>query len=159
MAIAYFSTWTTYGTWLPGDGRGWHSRGGIWQSPDLEIVKEAQYRMTETTVLLDELQRRTVEDVIAEHGRIRGWQVHAVSCRSNHVHVVVTAAGAPLERPREQFKYWGTRRLKEKMRDRKHWWSDGGWDVYIDEDEHLERVVRYVCEGQDWNGSDAGASD
>jgi hypothetical protein len=22
MAIAFFSTWTTYGTWLPGDQRG-----------------------------------------------------------------------------------------------------------------------------------------
>ncbi len=22
-ALAYFLTWTTYGTWLPGDERGW----------------------------------------------------------------------------------------------------------------------------------------
>ncbi|HEX3998701.1 MAG TPA: hypothetical protein VHX65_09150 [Pirellulales bacterium] len=26
MAIAFFSAWTTYGTWLPGDARGWWER-------------------------------------------------------------------------------------------------------------------------------------
>jgi hypothetical protein len=24
--IAYFLTWTTYGTWLPGDERGWYAK-------------------------------------------------------------------------------------------------------------------------------------
>jgi hypothetical protein len=34
MAIAYFSTWTTYGTWLPGDSRCWFERGKGFQTPD-----------------------------------------------------------------------------------------------------------------------------
>ena len=25
--IAYFLTWTSYGTWLPGDDRGWNRKG------------------------------------------------------------------------------------------------------------------------------------
>ena len=25
--LAYFLTWTTYGTWLPGDERGWNRKG------------------------------------------------------------------------------------------------------------------------------------
>jgi hypothetical protein len=25
--LAYFPTWTTYGTWLPGDDRGWRRKG------------------------------------------------------------------------------------------------------------------------------------
>ena len=25
--LAYFITWTTYGTWLPGDERGWNRKG------------------------------------------------------------------------------------------------------------------------------------
>ncbi len=161
MAIAYFSTWTTYGTWLPGDGRGWCSRGGICQLPDPEILNTAQYRMTETALVLDAIQRRIVEEAIAAHCTIRGWQLHAVNCRSNHVHVVMTAAGVPVDRPREQFKYWGTRRLKEKTLDRKHWWADGGWDVYLDEEDQLDSTIRYVIEGQDRGGeyeSDAGAS-
>ena len=32
--LAYFLTWTTYGTWLPGDGRGWvEKNGAIFASP------------------------------------------------------------------------------------------------------------------------------
>jgi hypothetical protein len=38
--------------------------------------------------------------------------LHAVNCRSNHVHVVVTANRDPDE-VREQFKAWCTRRLKQ----------------------------------------------
>jgi len=37
MAIAIFSTWTTYGSWLPGDERGWWQRGRGLQLPDLAI--------------------------------------------------------------------------------------------------------------------------
>jgi hypothetical protein len=34
MAIAFFSTWTTYGTWLPGDPRSWYQRGRGLREPD-----------------------------------------------------------------------------------------------------------------------------
>ena len=34
MAIAYFSTWTTYGTWLPGEPRNWYASGRGIQLPD-----------------------------------------------------------------------------------------------------------------------------
>ena len=32
--LAWFITWTTYGTWLPGDDRGWTERGKGSQLPD-----------------------------------------------------------------------------------------------------------------------------
>ena len=35
MALAYFITWTTYGTWLPGDQRCWVLHGKGLQLPDL----------------------------------------------------------------------------------------------------------------------------
>jgi hypothetical protein len=31
--LAYFLTWTTYGTWLPGDERGWVERPGQFRPP------------------------------------------------------------------------------------------------------------------------------
>jgi len=33
--LAYFLTWTTYGTWLPGDERGWVRRPGNSNLPEL----------------------------------------------------------------------------------------------------------------------------
>src|SRR5262245_2873958 len=137
MALAFFSTWTTYGTWLPGDPRGWYQRGRGLQESDAMRRLEALFLMTESALILDPDQRRVVEDTIAAHCAIREWALHAVNCRSNHVHVVVTAAGRPIELPREQFKSWCTRRLKEKERGRpgsaaarENWWTDRGWDEY-----------------------------
>ena len=46
--------------------------------------------MKEKAVLLDAQHRQVVEDVIRKHADIRRWELHAVSVRSNHVHVVVT---------------------------------------------------------------------
>jgi hypothetical protein len=61
IAIAFFSTWTTYGTWLPGDQRGWFKRGRGLQAPDRMREFEAVLRMNECAVTLDHQQRRLVE--------------------------------------------------------------------------------------------------
>jgi hypothetical protein len=110
--LAFFLTWPTYGTWLPGDEWGWVEYRHGFQLPDPVRKLEAQARISEDACVLDEEQRRLVETTIAEHCQIRGWKLHAVNCRSNHLHVVVSADRHPDE-IRRQFKAWCTRRLKE----------------------------------------------
>lgn len=157
MAIAYFSTWTTYGTWLPGDQRGWFRRARGYQEPNLLRELEAALRLTEGAVTLDGDQRRLVEKTIADHCRIRQWLLHAVNARSNHVHVVVTAADRDIKTPREQFKTWCTRKMMERDRllladrqipARANWWTERGWDEYIDDENDLADVIGYVRDGQ-----------
>jgi hypothetical protein len=60
-----------------------------------------------------------------------------------------------IELPREQFKAWCTRRLCQSVRERgegtttrKKWWTERGWDEYIDTEEALAKVVAYIIEGQ-----------
>src|SRR5436305_385128 len=110
--LAYFLTWPTYGTWLPGDERGWVQHGKGWQLPDAIREHEAKAQMTEDACILDEEQRRLVEQTIADHCRVRGWALHAVNCRTNHIHVAVTADRDP-DTVCAQLKAWCTRRLKE----------------------------------------------
>lgn len=148
MALAYFSTWTTYGTWLPGDPRGWYQSGRGLREPDAARRFEAALLMTTTAVVLDPDQRRLVERTVADHCAVRGWVLHAVNCRSNHVHVVVTAPDRAIELPREQFKSWCTRRLAERQPNRRTWWTERGWDEYIDDDEALAAVIAYGVDGQ-----------
>ena len=111
--------------------------------------------MTEGAITLDSQQRNLVEKTIADHCAIQNWTLHAVNCRSNHVHVPVTAPARTIEVPREQFKSWCTRKLKEdaKIRGLEHmrslWWTQRGWDVYIDVEDHLLDVIAYVRHGQD----------
>ncbi len=149
MAIAYFSTWTTYGTWLPGDERGWFEGGRGWREPDQRRSFSSALLMSADAIVLTTEQRELVEGVIAEHSTIRGWELHAVNCRTNHVHVVVSAGDRPIEIPREQYKSRATRRLTEQCGGaRTVWWTERGWDVYIDDDMELAAVVQYVLEGQ-----------
>ena len=110
--LAYLLTWPTYGTWLPGDERGWVEYRHGFQLPHLMKELESAALMTEDACLLDDEQRRLVEKTIADHCAIRGWILHAVNCRTNHLHVVVTADLHP-KKVISQFKAWCTRRLKE----------------------------------------------
>jgi hypothetical protein len=51
--LAYFLTWTTYGTWLPGDERGWNRKGGpAPQPPNPLLVALARSRMKEPEFVL-----------------------------------------------------------------------------------------------------------
>src|SRR5579871_4142317 len=70
-ALAYFLTWATYGTWLPGDERGWVLYKHGWQLPDPIRKLEAEAKMSEDACILDRAQRDLVEKVIADHCRIR----------------------------------------------------------------------------------------
>ncbi len=91
MSFAIFTTWTTYGTWLPGDDRGWFDPSVGLGRPDALQMRQATLMMTEDAVVLDLIQRQIVDRIIVEHCRIRGWKLHAVNCRSNHVHVLLSA--------------------------------------------------------------------
>ena len=115
--LAYLLTWTTYGTWLPGDERGWVEKPGQFREPDIERQRQALMRMTESAIVLDAEQRAIVESVIKKHCEIRKWTLHAAGCRTNHVHVVVTADRHP-DVILDQLKSWCTRRLKEDQRTR-----------------------------------------
>ena len=98
-------------------------------------------------MVLDHEQRGVVEVAIREHCEFRGWQLHAVNARSNHVHVVVTADAAP-EQVMNQFKAWGSRRLNELGGKRERWWTKHGSTKWINDEAYLGNAVTYVMERQ-----------
>jgi REP element-mobilizing transposase RayT len=51
--------------------------------------------MTQLPVTLSQAQRRLVEATIRGLREIRGWTLHAVNARTNHVHVLMTAGLPP----------------------------------------------------------------
>ena len=155
--LAYHLIWTIYGTWLPGDARGWvQSRTAGVQPPDPKREQQAREHMAEPPVLLDPEQRSLSERTIREHAAVRRWTLHAVNVRSNHVHVVVTC-DCPAERARDQFKLWTSRRLSERAgltapvahkAGRRRWWTEGGDVELIWDEEYLENAIIYVLERQ-----------
>ncbi len=85
-----FIPWPTYGTWLPGDARGWRNSKLGRQLLDIDREAMARSMMKQDEVLLRPQDRITVEDACRQHCLHRGWILHAFNARSNHVHVVVS---------------------------------------------------------------------
>lgn len=143
--IGYFLTWTTYGTWLPGDERGWVEYKNGWQMPAKILEIDCQQRMREAKCLLTPTERILVEQQVKETCRLRKWTLYAINCRSNHLHVVLDAELDSPEKIRIDLKAWTTRRLQEESgKQRKHWWAERGSSRYIWDEESLNEVVHYV---------------
>ncbi len=96
MALAYFITFSTYGTWLPGSSKGKGSvdgqhneHGTPFVAPDREKEQQARNAMTQPAYTMPPAEREIVRDAIVGLCRDSGWRLLAVHVRSNHVHVVV----------------------------------------------------------------------
>jgi REP element-mobilizing transposase RayT len=155
MALAYFLTWTTYGTWLPGDKRGWvdHSRthGEVVDGPNRILQRGARSLMPEAEVTLDADQRAVVEAALRDCLHKQSWHEHAISARSNHVHAVVTAYDVPPGKVMGILKASATKCLNTTFTPRKRWWTHEGSKRILFTEEALGNAIRYVLgQGRSW---------
>src|SRR5258705_5056511 len=116
--LAYFISFHTYGTWLHGDKRGsidrFHNRYGSpriapnpqWRSYNREALRAQPF-------ILGPKERRAVKQAVRETCRIRKWSLLALSVRTNHIHIVVTAH-KKAELVLNAFKANATRQLREE---------------------------------------------
>ena len=149
--MAYFITWSVYGTHLQGDERGWRRRRKGEQLPQRRLAQWHRNRLKHEVRVLSPEHRSIVERECQRHCDHRGWKLWEVNARSNHVHVVVTAVGYSGTTVRDQLKANCTRGLREHgtgFHDRPVWTVGGDWACINSEDE-LEPVCEYVREGQD----------
>ena len=159
--LGFFITWTCYGTWIPGDDRGWTKWHKGDQIPQPRLADWCYEQMSESTMILNATQRQIVNDLVNEHCDKRRWHLHAVNCRSNHCHVVVTALDYDGEVVRDQLKAWATRRLKEHQirggsvasETREHWWTRKGSLRHLFDDDSLAAAIIYTRDAQDTGGS------
>jgi len=151
--LGYLLTWTSYGTWLPGDRRGWVDRraagpGFPYQEPDPKREDRARNAMSEPPVLLDKPARQVVDAAIRRTCAYRGWIVHALNVRSNHAHIVVSPGDLSPGATMKVLKAYASRALNEALatRGRKHWWTSSGSTKYLNSESSLFAAIRYVQE-------------
>ena len=152
--LAYFITFTCYGTWLHGDERGSvdcaHNQYGTEFLPaDQEARNQIQSAMREPPYSLDEPRRKIVLRAIIELAKTKKCQLFAVHIRSNHVHIVVRAS-QPIERVMNDCKSIASRDLSLAFpdeRNRKRWTRHGS-TRYLWTIEQLEQKIDYVLNQQ-----------
>ncbi len=152
--LAYFISFTTYGTWLHGRSPGsvdrWHNVPGAEFLPADENLEAARRRtLRQEPYSLDASRRAVVLKTIREVAAYRGWKLWVAHVRTNHVHIVVTAPVKP-EKVMSDFKAWASRRLREAFgedagRDR---WTQHGSTRWINNEESLTSAIVYVVEEQ-----------
>jgi REP element-mobilizing transposase RayT len=149
MAMAYFITFSTYGTWLHGTekGKGSVDRehndfGDEFVEPDPGRESEASQSMTQPVYVLDEPRRVVVRDAIMRVCLEKGWRLLAVHVRSNHVHVVVISDRDP-GRLMSDLKAAASRKLNKvgfENAERKRWTRHGSTLYLFDEAAVADKV-------------------
>ena len=152
-----FITWTVYGTFLPGDARGWRHRksGQRLARPRLETWHRE--RLHHDVVTLDTSMQSVADAAIREICRVRSWSVWAIAVRSNHVHAVITAPEYTPVLVRDQLKAKATLELRRAFavwNDRPVWTEKGDIE-FLDSETDIEQCVVYVTEAQDRKDRDS----
>jgi REP element-mobilizing transposase RayT len=154
-------TWTTYGTWLPGDARGFVSDvrdgpgpevrhnvpGTPYDADDEQVRTRAQGCMVGKPVWLTAEQARIVADQFQATARFRGWHLVAVAVMANHVHLVVGVAGDPdPAKLIHDFKSYATRALKAAghVPAGGRWWTESGSRRKLPDERAVQAASEYV---------------
>jgi REP element-mobilizing transposase RayT len=170
-------TWTAYGSWLPGDARGFvgdvreeggdkvrHNTPGTRCDADMPGLRRfAQEAMTAAPVRLSLEQARVLAEQFRETARFRGWELLALAVMANHVHLVVGVPGDPdPEKLLGDFKAYATRALNHGWgrRPNGRWWTQSGSKRKLSSAEAVHDAVVYVSERQPyplvtWAGTNA----
>lgn len=156
MALAYFITFTTYGTWLHGTVKGKgsvDSEHNVYGAPFVEAdpdrEREAREALVQPPYVMSAAEREVVCRAVVELAREKGWQVWAAHVRSNHVHVVIAADREP-GRLMSDLKGRASRELTRAGfggPDRRRWTRHGSTRHLFREDE-VAAAVRYTLDEQ-----------
>jgi REP element-mobilizing transposase RayT len=153
--LAFLITFRCYGTWLHGDERGAIDRRkyNVYGTPDMpaniKLIEDEKAELKNPGITLNRAKRAVVERAIREVCEHRGYRLHAVSVRTNHVHSVVSASCKP-EHVMDSFKAYATRQLRETglMSPDVRIWARHGSTPYLWTEEQVERAIDYVMNGQ-----------
>lgn len=176
----WFLTWTTYGTWLPGDPRGFVSPkfdedtperrhnepGRAYDAGRRSLQRLARNKLVGNPVQLTQENAHVIKNQLKETARVRGWQILAGAILWNHIHLVVGVVGDPdsVSLLRD-FKSYASRALNDQFERPKSrtWWTQQGSRRKIRDWENLETVLRYVREQANpievWECDDQGKAD
>lgn len=148
----YLITWSTYGTWLHGDGResvteARNTPGTPRVAPSERLQDYSRSVMREAPFVLSGEHRSLVGEAIRAQCKHREWTLHALNVRTNHVHVVCSATPPP-ERVMGEFKAWASRRLHESGVGTSYIWTRHGSTRWIDTVAAFQRAVHYVLHEQ-----------
>lgn len=140
--FGYMVTWTTYGSWLQGDKRGYVRKGRVLSgSEGLERANKSMRRCG--TSKLGKAEREIITRAILAEGERIGERILAISVGSNHVHVVIAGGGKTISKVVSRLKCAAYYEAQKDGVGRRLWTR--GYDKRLCLDEQsLAARIRYV---------------
>lgn len=158
--FALHITWTTYGTWLPGDARGYVSntlQDNGFYLPRRNIIgtpytqdspttrkRAASLQKHPTAYLTTRLALGVAEELV-EAASQRDWYIARAAVMAAHVHVVVMNCPADGPAVRRILKGTTQARVSKLHRNVRKWFTAGGSDRYKNTPREIENAIRYVA--------------
>jgi REP element-mobilizing transposase RayT len=140
--IGFMATWTTYGTWLQGDKRG-YVKNGITLGVNAQLEKSNRQLLKHDKIVIPKNLRKTVENAILKEAEQIGQKVYAIAVCNNHVHIVVESTNERVGYSVGRFKRAATKALREYGFANKVWTK--GYDKrYCYNQNDLETRIKYV---------------
>ena len=140
--LAYFLTWTTYGTWLQGDEHGWVKDGAV-LAPNAKLKKYNQALMKNEEFRLTSQVKQVVKNAIIEEARFRNHHIHALAVCSNHVHLVLARTTEPIGSLVRNYK-WATWSAIRKTGITGKVWTKGYDKRFCFDERSLKARIAYV---------------
>jgi REP element-mobilizing transposase RayT len=102
--------------------------------------------MLDPEYVLNAQRREVVLSAVKEVCNFRGWVLAAAHVRTDHVHVVVSAAEKP-EVVMRDFKIYASKRLNQVEENRRRWARHGS-TRHLWNSESIRAAIKYVAEQQ-----------
>ena len=163
MQRGWLLTWTTYGTWLPGDPRGsvtrvrdqftdrTRSEYDQFETPYLAqapgLAHASRFAMKGSPTRLTREQAVVVAEDFESTVQYRNWSMIAGSVMANHVHLVVIAPETTRsEKLLQILKSYASRALNRRweLSPGSEWWTASGSRRPLRGDEAIDSASRYV---------------
>ena len=113
-------TWTTYGTWLQGDSRGWVRNSKVLEQ-NKGLHKNNTLLLRKEPVRLGPRQKQVVEKCIEAESQRLGHKMFALAVCSDHVHLLLEASKDSPAQIAQRYKRITTHILQENGMTGKVW--------------------------------------
>ena len=113
--VGYMVTWTTYGSWLPGDKRGYVENGRVLEG-NKSVRKACEKLQKYPTVKLNKLEKEIVRTAIIKEAERIGQKIETLAVCSNHIHIAARPGEKSIERTVCMYKSAATRALRSRRK-------------------------------------------
>jgi len=140
--LGYMITWTTYGTWLQGDERGYVKNAKIYPANKALMQANTQLQ-SQDAVRLSKSQLQLVKQAILNQSKLLGQQIYALAVRPTHVHLVAEYIAKPISKVVAYYKKSARISLKNAGYNGKVWTR--GYDKrFCFDHATLNKRIKYV---------------